>query len=294
MFLDHNVVTRLTASLEFLCWALLTFYVLRVVVFIIKGPNETVPHRNRMREAMAMAYTAVAAYFIAAATRAIEPFMANIISSVSVLVPAVPWQLLVVLGLSSACVCTAFLCNFSRSLWQLKSLDHAIFAPVPEWDDLSDRSGPKKVAEFLTRSVAAVLFIVVEFRLERFAETPARLSLVASRTESTSLAVAGLWALGVYIALISWWLVGWLIAGKKMPLSQLFFYLAGVANSVFVAKYAGSITSPGDVYVLLCFIVLICVAAVYMLGYILWDPLRAVVSVGGACWGWLSKKRVPA
>jgi len=168
----------------------------------------------------------------------------------------------------SAFVFTAFICNFSRSLWMLKSLDHALFEPVPQWGELSGRSARKRAAEFATRTVAAVLFILVEFRLERLAATQTQ-----SFVPNENLVLAGKWGLLLYATLFVWWWVGYWIAGAKMPKMQVWYYLAGAANSFFIFKYAGNPNS-NDAVGLLLFIVVVWICAIYMLVYIFWDPVR--------------------
>jgi hypothetical protein len=274
----HDFVRPVMSTLKGLCWVMLGFYVLRVGIFVVQGPPEGRAPRHGMREAMAMAYTVVAAYFIASATSAIQLFVYAILDSVSLLrtTPA-PW-ILGLLVLSSACVCAAFICTFSRSLWMLKTLDHAIFGPVPEWAELSEQSPGKKITEFATRTAAALLFIVVEFRLERFADvqTSRNALTLASidQMQHSSLAQAGLWGLWLYFALTLWWLVGLWIARQKMPKLQLFFYIAGMVNSLFIFKYAGTVTSSDDALTLLLSIVVVLISALYMLGYLLLDPIR--------------------
>jgi hypothetical protein len=171
IFRLSSIVQPLMDGSRYVCWVLLAFYMWRVLLFVFKGKKEGGARRDGMREAMAMAYTLVAAYFILSATKAVQPFMVNILDSVSSLRPQPQAEELTLLELMSAFVFTAFICNFSRSLWMLKSLDHALFEPVPQWGELSGRSAWKRAAEFATRTVAAVLFILVEFRLERLAAT---------------------------------------------------------------------------------------------------------------------------
>jgi hypothetical protein len=270
-FYGFNVVQFLMAVFRYVCWGLLAYYVVRVASVVFRGAKNGGARRDGMREAMALSYTVVAAIFIGWAPNAMPRFVGNILESVGGLRPLPPTWMQTMLVLSSALVCTAFICNFSRSLWMLKSLDHAVFEPVPQWEELSGQYAWKKAAEFITRTVAALLFILVEFRLEQVARTPQLFEIGDSVAEN--LARAGTLGLGLYCTLIVWWWVGRWIAGKEMPWKQLFYYIAGGINSAFVAKYAGTVTNSDDVFVLLLFILFVFLGALYMLGYICLDPV---------------------
>jgi hypothetical protein len=274
---DPHFVQPVMKSLKFLCWGVLAFYVSRVFISVVRGPSQDGSRGHGLREAMAMAYTAVAAYLIASAAGAIQLFVTAILDSVSLLQTGIESWVLTLLVLSSSCVCAAFICNFSRSLWMLKSLDHAVYGPVPEWGALSEISRWKKLAEFSTRTVAALLFIVVEFRLERFADaqTSANALTLASMDElqHNSLSEAGRGGLWLYFALILWWCAGFWIARKQMPKLQLVFYIAGMADSFFIYRYATTLTNSSDAITFLLFIVVISICALYMLCIVLLDPL---------------------
>ena len=268
-----DIVAPILSTLEYLCVFVLAFYTMRVVVFVIRGRNPKDDHR--MREAMAMAYTVVAAWFIFFAIGAIHPFVQNIIEAVGV-VAAPSIQIRILLAISSAFVCSAFLCNFSRSLWMLKSLDQGLFDPVPEWETLTGTK-LKRFFEFATRTVAALLFIVLEFQLERFAASRKN-SDVAIQLGADSpdryLTQAGFLGLLLYCSLILWWLVGRWIAKDKMPWTQLSFYGAGLINSMFIASYAGKVATTDQAVMLLMFIVVVTLAATYMLGLVVVEILK--------------------
>ena len=160
----------------------------------------------------------------------------------------------------------------------LKSLDHAVFNPVPNWEDLAEQFPVKRLAEFGTRTAAAILFVVVEFRMERFADAQTSSNALflarSDEIQHNSLSQAGQWGLWLYIALIIWWVVGFWIARHQMPKLQLGFYFAGVANSLFIAKYAATVNDSDGALTLLMLILFILVGAIYMLVYVLLDVPR--------------------
>ena len=198
-----ELVQPILFILKWLCRFVLLFYFLRVMVIIFFG--KTISDSRRLQEALAMAYTLVAAWLILQSTNAILPFVQNIINSV-VLVSMPTTIINFVLVICSGLVCTAFICNFSRSLWMLKSLDHAVFESVPKWEKLSAISTSKKIFEFATRTVAALLFIGIELQLEKLSTSSSRgdvTSLAIGEAPQNCLAAAGWYGFFLYVCFFS-------------------------------------------------------------------------------------------
>lgn len=232
-----SLVPPILASLKYLSYGVLVFYVLRVVIVVFNGkrPEES----RRLREAMALGYTAVAAYFIYYSAPAIQIFANNVLDTGSSI--DAPSSINTIVVILAALICFAFICNFCRSLWMLKLLDHAIFEPVPGWKALTDTT-PKLLAEFAPRAAAAVLFICLEFRLEKignWSPDDSVLVLANGGVPPNYLADAGKYGMYLYGCLILWWLLSKLFVKAAMPPLLLIFHAVGLINSAFIWWYAG-------------------------------------------------------
>jgi hypothetical protein len=268
-------VQPLLGVLKWLCYIVLLLYLGRVLVFIFRGKSKGDPHR--LREAMAMAYTVVAAYFIFRSADAIQPFVVNIVEAGGLVHTPTP-IINIVLIVCAGIVCTAFICNFSRSLWMLKSLDHGIFEPVPEWEDLLSSLG-KRAFEFTTRTIAALLFIALEFRLERLASGSAaeNVNLLASgATPRNYLTDAGRYGLYLYFCLCVWWFSGLWVAKRRMPRRLLAFYTVGLINSAFIFYFGGKTLNEDWAMIMLLIVVLMGITGLYMLFIVLQDFLPPI------------------
>lgn len=273
--MDLSSLTPISFTfLKIFCYFILAFYLIRVLKFIIWGKSNKDPHR--LREALSMVYTIFASYFIFISIDSIIPFVQNIVERLNHLIstPAI----IITINILSGFVCAAFICNFSRSLWMLKTLDHSIFDPVPDWKTLSANKY-KRWFEFITRTIAAVLFILLEEKLKD-------ISLSTHLNELKSLSVspflqnnmsdAGKLGLLLYLALGLWWLSGWVIAKNKMPKVLLLFYVTGLINSGFIYLYGGNEISEALAELLILIIVLVSAAAIYMLGFVLKEVVQTV------------------
>lgn len=249
---------------QLLCYVVLIFYVLQVVLFIFRGKTSNDPHR--LREALAMAYTVVAVYYIFHSTGAIHPFVSNVIDAGSLIGRGTPASMAPILVLCAGLVCVAFICNFSRSLWMLKSLDHAIFEPVPEWENLSEQTS-KRLLEFSTRTVAALLFIRLEFELKHLAGSDKNVSGIYFTQ-------AGWYGILLYTCLLVWWVSGRWIAGKDMPKIPLLLYIAGLANSAFIYNFASKISNEDKAQWLMVLLLGAGFLALLMLAVIVDDILK--------------------
>lgn len=261
-------VQPILAFFKCICYLILIFYLIRITIFIFFGKKNSDLHR--LREAMALAYTFVAAIFVYKSIKGIQPFIQNILEAVVQAYPLV--------ALCSGLVFTAFICNFSRALWMLKSLDHAMFEPVPNWETLSSARTHKLVFEFLTRTTAALLFIRVELELDKLSTSSLReniTKLASGASPHSYLAVAGLFALFLYICLSLWWVIGFWIAKSKMPKSLLWFYIGGFVNSLMVFYYGGTI-SHNDPIIMKGLFVVVSIAGLYMLFYIFIDIYKGL------------------
>ena len=265
-------VPRILTFLSLLCYIALFFYLFRILTFILRGKTKL--GTNGLREAMAMAYTIVAARLIFLSTDAIPRFVQNVLEAVGLVhVPSAGMS--IGLTLCAGFVCAAFICNFSRSLWMLKSLDHAVFEPVPDWENLSAPT-PKRFLEFITRTAAALLFIYIEFILEKLADSSAIDDVNLLETGGSPhnyLAEAGRIGLFLYLTLGLWWLVGLLIAKRKMPKRLFVFYMMGLIDSAFIFWYGGKVATADEAMGLLFVVGISAVAAVYMLGFVFYDIL---------------------
>ena len=264
--------------LKWLCRIILFFYFIKVMadVFFVKTEKKS----PRLREAMAMAYTLVAAGLIFQSTNAILPFVQDILNSI-VKLHTPHYLLRFVLVICSGLVCSAFICNFSRSLWMLKSLDHAVFEPVPEWERLLTAKTWKNVIEFMTRTVAALLFIFIELQLEKLATHSAKedvIRLAMGEAPHNHLADAGGYGFFLYLSLSLWWISGVLIAKNKMPLPLLFFYIGGFFNSIFIYFFAKEILSKDQAFGMALIVIVVAIVALYMLSYVLIDVIKGMKS----------------
>src|SRR5436309_1587212 len=106
-----DFVQPISLALVWTCRAVLTFYVCRVGLVVLRG-------NHRLREALALAYTLFAASVIFLAIGAIDRFTQSVSQGINVLAQPSP-GFRVLIALYSACVFSSFICNFSRSLWML-------------------------------------------------------------------------------------------------------------------------------------------------------------------------------
>src|ERR1700738_448939 len=182
-----SLVQPILTSLRWSCYLVLLFYVYGVLKIVFQGrpPEES----HRLREAMALGYTAVAGYFIFYSTAAIQLFANSVLDTGSSV--RAPAAINIILVLCAGLICFAFICNFCRSLWMLKLLDHAIFEPVPGWETLIN-STCNRLVEFLPRAVAAILFICIESKLEKLGSSSPEGSIVRGASSYPGLAGAGL------------------------------------------------------------------------------------------------------
>jgi hypothetical protein len=271
-FADY--VPQFINGVMWVCWIVLLIYAVKVLTFIVF----TCEDGRRMREAMAVGYTAVAAYFTWEATKAIPNFVQRVVGdggSVGYTTPGI-YAILVV---CSCVICAAFICNFSRSLWMLKNLDHAVFEPVPQWEQLSTPIG-KRTFEFLTRMAAALLFIYLEFKLEKVSHPHAinEVELVAQGSSPTKpLSQAGGVAVFLYGVLVLWWLSGLWIAKSKMPKLLLLFFVFGLLNSIFIYAFGDEPVDKSRNNYLLLFLGIMALLASYMIAYVLWGLIKPVI-----------------
>jgi len=269
---------------RYVCYAILTFYALRVLLAIVFGQSGG--HEHRLREAMALGYTAIAVYFIGSGTGAIQMFVKSVQATGKQL--SVPDWANVVLAGCATVICVAFLCNFSRSLWMLKSLDHGVYEPITGWRDLTARSPKRQLFEFFTRTCAALLFIQVEHKLEELAQHTGAQDVRAAMDHALApdyLSAAGWWGVALYLALLCWWITGWLIARVdrtvKMPPKQFWFFSAGLFNSAFIGVYGGEVATKDWEFIMLMVVIGMGAAAGYMLYVVAIDVFRCACIVPG-------------
>lgn len=247
---------------QVVCCAILVVYALRVLIAIVRGHGGGGQHR--MREAMALGYTLIAAYFIFSGSGAIRMFAESVLTTGREL--RLPDWTNTALVVCATFICAAFLCNFSRSLWMLKSLDHGLYEPIDDWGQLTARRPVQQFFEFLTRTCAAVLFIKVELKLEDLAQHSELQNLEAAQKAQhvpDSLSAAGGWGVLLYSVLLVWWCTGWLIARgapaetkAKMPWWQAVFFVAGLINSWFIRTYGADVVTM-DLKIAMLLIVLV-------------------------------------
>ncbi len=276
MVLADRVVPLVLWTLRGVCYIALGFYLARAVLLVVVGRDD---HKGSgFREAMAMVYTLLAASFIYSSIRAIPTFVENIVDGVS-RVLHLPGEMLVFLYAAGGLVFAAFICNCSRSLWVLKSLDHGLFEPVARWEQLSRPMG-KRFVEFTTRTVAAGLFIKLEFELKELAKSSPVdevTRLYQGVYPSYDLSDAGGVGIKLYFVLLLWWGVGRMIAHRQMPTWLLVFYAAGLVNSLFIYKFARPVSSEATTFWLLVLLGIAAIGAGYMVGHVLADVFRHVV-----------------
>lgn len=269
----------LTAA-QVVCCAILVVYALRVLIAIIRGHGGGGQHR--MREAMALGYTLIAAYFIFSGSGAIRMFAESVLATGREL--NVPEWTNTALVVCATIICAAFLCNFSRSLWMLKSLDHGLYEPIDDWGQLTARRPVQQFLEFLTRTCAAVLFIKVELELEELAHHSELQNLEAAQKAQhvpDSLSAAGGWGVLLYSVLLVWWCTGWLIARgapagtkAKMPPWQALFFGAGLFDSAFIRIYGSDVVTMNLKYMMLLIVLGMGAAALFMLAVVARDIIR--------------------
>lgn len=267
-------VQAFLVSLQYACYVVLAFYVFRVLVVVSKGKKLEESHR--LREAMALGYTAVAAYFIVYSTRAIQLF-ANSVLDVGTPVNA-PAAINLLVVICAGLICFAFICNFCRSLWMLKLLDHGIFEPVEEWEKLTD-STPSRLVEFIPRTLAAILFICLESKLEKlgdFTLDDSLTSLINGSSPPHYLTQAGVIGLALYGTLIVWWLLSRFVLSAAMPWSLLIFHGIGLVNSGFISLYGGEPVGAALAWGMFLIISLMACGAAYMIFVIIADIVKAV------------------
>jgi len=268
-FADY--VIDITRYVMYACWIVLMIYAGRVMLFILWTSGQA----RRMREAMAVGYTAAATYFTFYATKAMLNFVQRVVGDGSSIGTTTSGMYAALVGCSLV-IFVAFICNFSRSLWMLKSLDHAVFEPVPKWKQLS-RPMCKRLFEFSTRIAAAVLFIMFELQLENVADPHALkdVHLATERSISTqSLSQAGGIAVFLYLVLLLWWLSGLWIARSEMPKSLLLFFFCGLVNSIFIYVFGDEAASESRNKWLVGVVGLMTLFAGYMIYYVLCDLFK--------------------
>jgi hypothetical protein len=279
-----EIVNPVLSGLAWLCYIVLSIYILRIGVFIVRGKEAKDSHR--MREAMAMGYTIFAAFYISSSIVALNPFVQNVLQVVSLLRMQPSSWINSLIALCAGSVCAAFICNFSRSLWMLKSLDHGQFEAVPEWGDLFSTSG-RRFFEFSTRAIAATLFISLELEFEKLGTYSPEDVIRSSTVVPIHLDRVGLVGMLLYLSLMAWWVVGWVVAKKKMPKRALTFYFAGLVISYFLFSYGGLEVNkdPDKAISLLLSVFVVTMAALYMLLFVLSDVIRVLFRAGRAAPG---------
>ena len=215
------------------CYVTVAFYVVKAVLVTVPPEN----HQPPFPEGLALTYLAAATWFTIGAVAAIPRFTHHCIDVLSYL-PALSIPKLVVqlVALAATFMVTAFICNFARSLYMLKSLDHGVYEPVPDWKQKLTRDA-KGYSEFVTRLIAAILFLVLEYQLKAVAH-PVTVGDKEAALASDHFAVPALVGLVLYVVLMGWWTVARRIVGDKVPGWQLVFYLAGLLNSVVLWVYS--------------------------------------------------------
>lgn len=294
-----DLVQPTLMALRWLCYLALLFYLLKVLSFIFKGKKPSGAHHqpreaaskgdaHRLREAMALGYTGVAAYFIFYATGAIQSFTGNVLNTGTLV--NTPTEVNQFLVICAGVICVAFICNFCRSLWMLKLLDHAVFEPVSDWEQLT-ASLSKRLCEFIPRVAAALLFIVLELELEKLGHSSPEGDVAKGASTYTHLTDTGLYGLALYTCLILWWLSSRLIIKARMPRPLLVFYIAGLFNSSFIYFYGGEEVSAKWAWWMVLIVVFMGVAALYMIVIVFADVLLGLWGWLVSAWGWLMPRR---
>lgn len=247
-----------------LCYFVLTFYLVKVVILIIYGKDKN-DHHN-LRDAMALVYAGFAVYFIFESIDAIQILVQHIVEGINLAKLNYEWlyiSLYTVVGL----IFTSFICNFCRSLWMLKSLEHGMFEAVPDWEQLL-MPKRRRGLEFLTRTCAAILFILLEFELKKWKgyDGVVQIQDVSSGNFGRfDLSYSGLLGIFLYLSLICWWFSGLYAAGTKMPKGQLLFYICGMVISGFVLFYGSPITTDERLLLVLILLTLALAASLFMI-----------------------------
>lgn len=273
------------AVLSLVSYLVLLFYIVRTA-WLFAG-KKAVGDDHAMRESMAAMYTAFAAYLIAMSVSAMLPFVENVGQAAGMVSGSRGMGVSV--RLIAALVFTAFVANCSRSLFMLKSLDHGIFPPIPEWEKLVTFPA-KRLSEFVVRACAAALFIGLEYQLKVLASGAATLDTIGQNgaispftgaTTLEGLLHAGQFGTALYTALLVWWVIGRWIAASQMTWEFLWFYLSGLTCAAFVWAFAGS--TPTESTGILLFVALgfVTLAAGFMLWVVAKDLWVAARNVHG-------------
>lgn len=272
------MITDVLSILKWICIIVLSFYIIRVILLVFFGKSNHDNHR--LRGSMALIYAVFAAYFIYKSIVFI-PFLVNsIVGGISLGNIKYSW-LILLLYITIGTVFTAFLCNFSRSLWMLKSLENGIFEAVPDWNDLT-KPISKRFIEFFIRSIAAFLFILLEFEFEKISHYSLVDDIKILNSNSIpEYNISSIGVLGIYLysSLLLWWCAGFWIAKRRMPIVQLIFYFAGIIISIFVKLYGNSIITDETVIIILISLVLAIGASSFMLFIVFKDIYLGVITL---------------
>ena len=220
-------------------------------------------------------------YFTFYATEALPNFVQRIVGDGSS-IGATTRGIYALLVVCSVMICAAFICNFSRSLWMLKNRDHAVFEPVPQWEQLTTPTFPR-ISEFGTRMAAALLFIYLEFKLEKLGHPQGIADVKNMVTEGLSptrpLSQAGFIAIFLYVALLLWWVSGRWIVRTKMPRPLFWFFVAGLFNSFFIYIFGDAPVDESSKIWLLISIAVAGGSASFMVGYVVWDLIKLAIGL---------------
>lgn len=250
-----------------LCYVVLAYYFLKALAITLALPDP----EKRFREALSTTYLIAAAWFTMTAIGVIPGFTQHCIDATGYLFTDMPAEVLQVIGLAGSVILTAFICNFARSLYMLKSLDHATFDPIPEWGQLL-ASTRARVVEFFVRLLAAGLFLLLEYELKSVVKPPDPAKVISGEI-TNPFASPGWLGILLYIVLGIWWFVGRSVAGNKMPWTQLVFYCAGLWNSFILALYAGATSEPIAWFMLLSAVVST-VGSIFMIGMVVLEVVK--------------------
>jgi hypothetical protein len=260
-----------------LCYVVLLYYFVKALFVTVALPDPD----KRFREALAVTYLVAAAWFTGAAIGVIPSFTQHCIESTGNLVVYMPELVLKLIAVAGAVILTAFICNFARALYMLKSLDHAMFEPIPEWGRQWRMSSTRtRLLEFGVRLVAAVLFLLLEYALKSVGQPHDGNHLTGPDEQVTNpFATPGLIGIFLYIVLAIWWCVARRVAGDEMRIRQLLFYGAGLLNSIILTVYARA-TSELFAWIVVLSAVVSMGGSFFMIGMV----VREIVKGGFSGW----------
>lgn len=130
-----------------------------------------------------------------------------------------------------------------------------------------------------------MLFIKLEIQLERFAlakETDLVQLAASGLTPPNYLSNAGRDGLLLYGCMILWWFSGCVIAKGEMPKRLLVFHCMEFINSAFIYVFGGALLPEGWAIWMLATVILLGLAAAYMLMFVLSDVME--VAMAAAAW----------